>query len=997
MKKIWGKILSYLRQKLSRNKGLILVALCILAAFFLVPSLGEKNARLEVELTGEPNSIFQVFWAGKDRVGRNQSYAEQRSRAFRICKNKIDYSLNIPDLKSIARLRIDPVKNPSKVIIKRISITQMGYKPIHYETIQDFKRLIPQHDIKEIKYHHHGLEIIPSGIDPQMEAPIHPKFSYVSYSQEFISQMLRIVGQRFELLGLELVPVIYLLIDFLILLSISASFLVRIGYKFENAAETLLATGIVFLSCIVLSTIMLGTFYLLTWKNILYLHILLWLLCHLCSFRGNIHQRIYRTIENLRLLLSTLFNPIKVVFQRNGWEKNHILESLLIITIFFLLILYFIPAVFTLPLNYDANDYRLSRIGYWLQEMNIFHFATNDKRQLYMPINADLVMLWITSFFHRGYPLVHVVQFFGGLLCCAATYAIGRIVGFSRFWGLAAVLFFLGIPNAACQLFTSQIDLFTTGCLVGGLFFMYKSFTHREVINFALFGAGLGLSLGAKPTVFFWGPGLLFLFLSQVAMHRRLSKPFFKGIGITIILIFVLGGFNYFQNLISYDNLFGPSKQVSSLQGKNPVHKYEQGKPSLKTSEFISLKCSAYLWQIFEPSSNLYVIHPVTNSILNLLENNIEQKMEGLKSPFVGMFRRANRWVRAVKLNEDYMSFGFLPFLLAFVGGLTGVLVIIRSKRMIGRQITFIFFAVLLYFIFFCYIAGWTVHRYRYAVLLSPFLSILSIYFFQHFHSHNVRGKNLFLISVTGIILLYQAYMSYFISMNSLNHGWKAVLDLDKVPNYHFYWKDVDSLLEHFNDRAYRMGLFISKGTWSAQYFRNNPKHHCYYISSDKSISIGEDYFPDNCLDVVISQNLSSVKLCGDFNIYHSYRGTVVGIVPGIFEDELHPWIVEKDIWRDGWCKITGSLPIGNWKKSYFELFLCNPTPIQRSVVLSTGKDARELILQPHQTDYQRVKLQVNPNDTITWKVTPTFKPWKYANTKETRCLGVKFKIPKFK
>lgn len=141
----------------------------------------ENKSLVAIELETDSNSIFQIFWAGKDSNGSIQQYTEKQSFPFHIYQNKNNYHFLIPDLTSILRLRIDPLKEPSKITIKRISITQMGYKPIILDTVADFKRLAPLRDIKDMHNTRDGLVIRSSGIDPQLEFYVDPQKAYFVY------------------------------------------------------------------------------------------------------------------------------------------------------------------------------------------------------------------------------------------------------------------------------------------------------------------------------------------------------------------------------------------------------------------------------------------------------------------------------------------------------------------------------------------------------------------------------------------------------------------------------------------------------------------------------------------------------------------------------------------------------------------------------------------------------------------------------------------------
>ena len=83
------------------------------------------------------------------------------------------------------------------------------------------------------------------------------------------------------------------------------------------------------------------------------------------------------------------------------------------------------------PVVYDALTYRLSRIGHWLQEGRVAHFATNDPRQNYMPVVPDLVMAWLVSAFPEGYRGAALAQWGGGILLVLATAGLARLAGAS--------------------------------------------------------------------------------------------------------------------------------------------------------------------------------------------------------------------------------------------------------------------------------------------------------------------------------------------------------------------------------------------------------------------------------------------------------------------------------------------------------------------------------------------------------------------------------------
>ncbi|MCG2711512.1 MAG: hypothetical protein L6416_04205, partial [Candidatus Omnitrophica bacterium] len=167
------------KQSLYHNIPLIvfvIISISLYIYFFM------NKALLQVELQTDTNGVFKVYWAEE-----NQAYNEKQSSSVTINRNQYKYKFLLANLKSIKRLRIDPINKAAKINIKRILIKQIGYEPVHFETMEQMKRITPLHDITEIYNRQDGLEIITSGKDPQLEVHLNQKSNYnYSYPVEII-------------------------------------------------------------------------------------------------------------------------------------------------------------------------------------------------------------------------------------------------------------------------------------------------------------------------------------------------------------------------------------------------------------------------------------------------------------------------------------------------------------------------------------------------------------------------------------------------------------------------------------------------------------------------------------------------------------------------------------------------------------------------------------------------------------------------------------------
>ena len=459
-----------------------------------------------------------------------------------------------------------------------------------------------------------------------------------------------------------------------------------------------------------------------------------------------------------------------------------------------------------------------------------------------------------------------------------------------------------------------------------------------------------------------------------------------SGLLIATVSAIIVGGFNYAQNLASYENPLAPTEQV-----KNDTFRREENR---SINESALLRGMALFWQVFEPSSNISVMHPVTNFGLKTMENIVNSEMEGLETHFVNRFKKATQWVGKVKLSEDYTSFGFFPFSLFFIGGLVTIYRIIIYKKRELVPLMLIFFSVFMFFIFFPIARAWSVHQYRYAVLLTPFMSIIAVFAFQTlWQSISGFGGIVPIGFLITLVVTHQAYMSTYVALKSRNHGWHAVLKSRAMPNYVHYWRDIEKLVDNFNDRSYKMGLLVGKGFWTSLFFRSGQNHKITYLPPNPPDDIDEKFFHDNDIEVMISQNLSGIELKGRFNLYQSNIKVLAAIVPEFINPELKPWVSKKGRWRDLWTPPEGSFQIGNWDKDSIQINMINPVPFERNVVLRSKKETLKILLPKNQTSAQLVDLKVNPDDEISWEISPVYEPYDYSDTTDTRQLGIRLKV----
>jgi hypothetical protein len=146
---------------------------------------------VEIELSTDSADVFQLFYAG-----RNKPYSETHSCAFKIVPDQSTYRCyltrlhSIKSMKSLRRLRIDPGRGFGSLSIKKIVISQVGYKPLRIDTSEQLKKISALNHIEKIMYNQNELFIRTGGPDPQLEINLVPEIDFIFFFLLLICTLL---------------------------------------------------------------------------------------------------------------------------------------------------------------------------------------------------------------------------------------------------------------------------------------------------------------------------------------------------------------------------------------------------------------------------------------------------------------------------------------------------------------------------------------------------------------------------------------------------------------------------------------------------------------------------------------------------------------------------------------------------------------------------------------------------------------------------------------
>ena len=155
------------KEKVLRHLFAVVVALLAsgLYYYFFV-----ATARVEVEVEVSQKADFKIYWAKE-----GQLYAEEHMAGVVAKPERKKYTFFFTDIGKLARLRIDTHNYAGEAVLKRLVITQEGYRPLVFADREQLARLQPLHDIVESVIADEGLRVTTAGNDGNFELPISPE------------------------------------------------------------------------------------------------------------------------------------------------------------------------------------------------------------------------------------------------------------------------------------------------------------------------------------------------------------------------------------------------------------------------------------------------------------------------------------------------------------------------------------------------------------------------------------------------------------------------------------------------------------------------------------------------------------------------------------------------------------------------------------------------------------------------------------------------------
>ena len=238
------------------------------------------------------------------------------------------------------------------------------------------------------------------------------------------------------------------------------------------------------------------------------------------------------------------------------------IEKYIGLSLFVILFVTLITAVFAYPNNWDSMTYHLSRVMHWMQNENVKHYPTRIDRQLTQPPLAEYHILHLFILGNRD-SIANLVQwlFFAGSITSVAL--ITAEFGGDRKAQLLSAFVAATIPMAILQSTSTQNDLVVAFFVLTAILFGIKAWKQRFNTSYVyLFYITCALALLSKGTalIFLLPVVLVYAFFIVKTNREKAIPSILKGIAIVLLLY---GPFAY-RNYQTYNSPLGKSYELNN-------------------------------------------------------------------------------------------------------------------------------------------------------------------------------------------------------------------------------------------------------------------------------------------------------------------------------------------------------------------------------------------------------------------------------------------------
>ena len=281
-------------------------------------------------------------------------------------------------------------------------------------------------------------------------------------------------------------------------------------------------------------------------------------LCSLISVPGMLLWNIFVFIVSLVVWHKKGMPLVKLTpvrfFQRiwHALKKDKFLMLMAFGFIFFVCV----AVIFCLlvPVNsYDAMSYHLNRVPCWISQGNLNHFDIADDRNTVMPINSELLYMWVMLFLKNDFGLTFV-SFAGFLFSIVSLYKVLSLFGFCERKKMWSVFILCSFASVIAEASSYETDIVIGGLVLCGIYLYLNAIKERSLSHIYFSSLAFGLAFGTKTPSLIAFPACfaLILYFSVLWRGKEWYKPVITFCAFVGLNFLVFSSYNYFLNFINY-------------------------------------------------------------------------------------------------------------------------------------------------------------------------------------------------------------------------------------------------------------------------------------------------------------------------------------------------------------------------------------------------------------------------------------------------------------
>ena len=509
-----------------------------------------------------------------------------------------------------------------------------------------------------------------------------------------------------------------------LILALGSSYFLSSIFKTAKTANSILYFVLILISQVILTIEILSILKFVNITGLLCSNIIVCLICLGISLILGTDR------QSLLELLNKIFSNF-ITCQANIIKSIKQDKFLFILFLFFCFssLISLILALFVPSNSWDGLAYHLARVGFWMQNETLQHFATGSIRQLVFPINSEIMILWPMVFLKRDY-FSQFNQYLAYLGCLFVFFTFFKYLKFSTKRILWAIFILTSLPIVILESSSTQTDLIMAFLLFCS-FYLFVFGTREKNKTALIFSAiSYAIALGTKNTAIFFIPvlGIIYLIVSIKESGKAFYKPLLIFLSAIIPAFIILSSYNYILNFIDYGSFLGPKPFIYRHIGTFGI------------KSFI-VNMVKYLIFFFD-FSGMHSVDKLSPAIMSFKDNLLH--FFGLNTNYGLAYKDIER-INTI-IHENYSTFGILGFLLILPFSFRYCLGWINFRKDKLFYLCFAGFVIPGFLVSISSLMGFSIWNNRYlttAVILGA-----PVLMFGY-----TRRKTLFKILITGIVI----------------------------------------------------------------------------------------------------------------------------------------------------------------------------------------------------------------------------------------------------